>query len=69
MSNLCVNVLEAVQAEELRAFAFSFFAIFAAGYRSFCLYALDFGPSYDMLDLADVFIANSIPQSVASDAS
>jgi len=30
---------------------------------------LDFGPSYDILNLADVFIAKSIPQSVASDAS
>jgi len=33
--------------------------------------SLDFGPSYDILDLAnvaDVFVADSIPQGVADDA-
>jgi len=72
MSSFRINVLEDVQVAWW-CLVSHFLRFLQAGYRSSCLISssLDSDSSYDILnlrDVADVSVANSIAQSVASDA-
>jgi len=62
MSNFCTNILEVVQ-----IFSFAIFARQLSFIFTWSLHVLDSGSSYDILHLANVFVANFIPQSEASD--